>query len=122
MKYITLVNLLTADELFPKDLTPYDPVAAGRRGAVSRVSDLRGSSPQIAGHVIEWLTDRPARQALVDRLERLKTEVGHGGAARTAANYIVDTLEALPRPTLRTHFIPPVAAERPATAELEQAA
>ena len=29
VKYITLVNLLMADELFPKDLTPYDPEQPG---------------------------------------------------------------------------------------------
>ena len=30
VKYITLVNLLTTDELFPKDTTPYDPDSSER--------------------------------------------------------------------------------------------
>jgi len=123
VKYITLVNLLTGCELFPKDLSPYDPDSPlDAEVLFPEYLTYEDRSPQLARHVIGWLTDRPARQALVDRLERMKTEVGHGGAARAAANYIVDTLDALPRPTLRPHFIPPATAGRPATTVLEQAA
>lgn len=123
VKYITLVNLLTGGELFPKDLSPYDPASPLDADVLfPEYLTCEDRSPQLARHVISWLTDRPARHALVDRLERLKSEVGHGGAARTAAHYIVGTLDALPRPTLRTHFIPPAAAQQPTTAALEQAA
>ena len=58
-------------------------------------------SAQIARHVVGWLTNRQAREALVARLARLKAQVAHGGASARAAEYI---LEHLPR---ATSVIPP---------------
>jgi lipid-A-disaccharide synthase len=62
VKYITLVNLLVADELFPKDLTPYDPSQPGAECVLyPEYLTCEDKSAQIADHVIEWLV-RPARR------------------------------------------------------------
>ena len=110
VKYITLVNLLCGGDLFPEDTTPYDPDSPEADAVLfPEYLTCKDRSPQIAGHVIHWLTDASARRQLIDRLTAMKEEVGHGGAASTAAQYIVETLPkppAAPRP----HFIPPPAA------------
>jgi lipid-A-disaccharide synthase len=106
VKYITLVNLLAADELFPDDVTPFDPGQEGAdRVLFPEYLTCEDKSAQIAKHVVGWLTDRQAREALVVRLQRLKAQVGHGGASARAAEYV---LEHLPRPTHaipRPHFL-----------------
>ncbi|MGA2065283.1 MAG: hypothetical protein ABSG86_09945 [Thermoguttaceae bacterium] len=70
-KYITLVNLLSDEELFPEYLTYED------------------RSAEIAGHVIEWLRDPQQRARRVAALERLRSEVAHPGASRRAAEIIL---------------------------------
>jgi lipid-A-disaccharide synthase len=111
VKYITLVNLLTADEIFPEDVTPFDPDAPGAEQVLfPEYLTCEDKSRQLARHAIQWITQADVRQRLVQRLEKLKAEVGHGGASRRAADYILEVLRkrgaALPRP----HFIPPPAA------------
>jgi lipid-A-disaccharide synthase len=109
VKYITLVNLLATGELYPADLTPYDP---GHPDAESipfpEYLTCEDKSAQIAAHVIEWLTCPERRAAKVAQLKALKVQVAHGGASRRAAEYIVNTLRrgnaSLPRP----HFLEPV--------------
>jgi len=96
VKYITLVNLLAAEELFPEDLTPFDPGQEGAdRVLFPEYLTFEDKSAQIARHVVGWLTNRQAREALVERLARLKAQVAHGGASARAAEYL---LEHLPRP------------------------
>lgn len=90
VKYITLVNLLAAEELFPRDLTPYHPSQPdAHRVLYPEYLTWQDKSQDIAGHLIGWLQDPPRRQALVERLRRLAAEVGHGGASRRAAQYIL---------------------------------
>jgi lipid-A-disaccharide synthase len=93
VKYITLVNLLNADELFPRDLTLFDP----RQKDADRVLfpeyvTWKDRAPQIAAHLIDWLTDAKARQQRVDALAQLRAKVGHAGASSRAADYILKTL------------------------------
>jgi lipid-A-disaccharide synthase len=93
VKYITLVNLLAADELFPKDLTPYDPGQAdAHRVLFPEYLTCEDKSAQIATHLTTWLTDHAAREGLVARLAELKTLIAHGGASARAADYILRTL------------------------------
>ena len=63
VRYITLVNLLVTDDLFPKRVATYDPQRPGRRERVLMPEYLtcEDKSPQVAEHVIEWLTD-PAKR------------------------------------------------------------
>ncbi len=105
VKYITLVNLLTTDELFPKDITPFDPSQPdAERVLFPEYLTCEDKSAQVADHVIEWLSDPIKRQARVDALARLKEEVGAGGSARQAARYIMRVLTPRRQPALRPHF------------------
>ena len=93
VKYITLVNLLSADELFPADLTPFDPCQEGaQRVLFPEYLTCEDKSAQLAQHVVGWLTDPHARETLVRRLERLRAEVGQGGASARAADYVLKQL------------------------------
>ena len=105
VKYITLVNLLAADELFPKDLTPFDPSQPDADKVLfPEYLTCEDRSAQVAGHVIEWLTDPAKRQARIEALARLKAQVAGGGASQRAAEYIVRTLTSRPASVPPPHF------------------
>jgi lipid-A-disaccharide synthase len=107
VKYITLVNLLSAADPFAGDATTYDAESGDNSEVLyPEYVTCEDKSRQLAGHVVEWLTDRPARDRLVARLADLKAEVGHGGAARAAAAYILDELARRPQQTYPPHFVP----------------
>lgn len=107
VKYITLVNLLTAEELFPQDVTPYDPSQPGAEKVLfPEYLTCEDRSEQLAAHVIEWLSDERRRRERVRQLVQLKVRVGHGGASRVAADYILKALDAEPRLIPRPHFHP----------------
>lgn len=107
VKYITLVNLLTAAELFPPDVTAYDPDSeADRHVLFPEYLTCLDRSERIARHVIDWLADEPRRRRLIGELARLKVRVGHGGASRRASEYILRALGAAPPVVPRPHFLP----------------
>jgi lipid-A-disaccharide synthase len=107
VKFITLVNLLTTDDLFPKDVTPYDPSQPGsERVLFPEYLTCENRSQQMAAHVIEWLCDEQKRRRCVAELVRLKVRVGHGGASRRAADYIVRELDRPSHRIPRPHFVP----------------
>ncbi len=108
VKYITLVNLLAADELFPEDITPYDPGQADAdRVLFPEYLTCEDKSAQIAKHVVQWLTDCSAREGLVARLAQLKAAVAHGGASARAAEYVLDALGQKRAPVPPPHFLVP---------------
>ncbi len=110
VKYITLVNLLTSDELFPDDVTPYDPKQPGaERVLFPEYLTCKDRSHQVAEHVIEWLMDEDRRRRTVAELVKLKVRVGHGGASRMAADYMLKVLSGGKRPVPRPHFLPGMA-------------
>ena len=95
IKYITLVNLLATDDIFSKHVTPYDPAAPEHAGVLFPEYVSSGDmSPQIARHVIEWLTDETARETLRTRLADLQQREGQPGATERAAEYIVAQLSS----------------------------
>ncbi len=107
VKYITLVNLLSAVDPLDGDATTYDP----ERGDTPEVLypeyvTCTDKSRQVAAHAIRWLTDPVERERLVERLAALKAEVGHGGAARSAAQYILADLDRRPQPIPAPHYAP----------------
>jgi lipid-A-disaccharide synthase len=105
VKYITLVNLLTTDELYPSDVTPFDPSQPDAdRVLFPEYLTCEDKSSQIAAHVVEWLTDRAKRESRTAALAALKNRVAHGGASRRAADYILDHLTTRREPALRPHF------------------
>jgi lipid-A-disaccharide synthase len=107
VKYITLVNLLAADELFAKDLTPFDPAQEDAdRVLFPEYLTSKDKSDQLAAHVTEWLTDRDARDRRVAQLAELKSRVAQPGAADRAAEYILNELAGRRCPVPRPHFVP----------------
>src|SRR4051812_44949495 len=105
VRYITLVNLLTATDLFPKRVATYDAAdPADAHVLMPEYLTCEDKSEKVADHVIEWLTDGEKRESRVVQMRELKERVGHGGASHRAADYILHVLETLRRPALRTHF------------------
>lgn len=106
VKYITLVNLLSADGLEDEDITPYDPLQADAdRVLFPEYLTYEDKSSQIAGHIVEWLRDPAKRAARVEALAALKAEVAHGGASKRAVEYILDVLSRRPERVARPHFV-----------------
>jgi lipid-A-disaccharide synthase len=107
VKYITLVNLLATDELYPADITPYDPNSPDAYRAIfPEYLTCEDRSGQVARHIVSWLLNPGERKQLMERLRELKRRVGHGGASRVAAEYIMNTLREYKTPTPRPHFLP----------------
>ncbi len=78
--FITLVNLLAGRELYPEFLTH------------------RCEAGAIAGHVLRWLADRGAYDALCGELGELRDRVAEPGACERAAEYITGALRKGSRP------------------------
>ena len=90
VKYMTLVNLLAADELFPVDRRYYDPALPGNEQVLFPEYPTCGDkSAAVAKHAIHWLTDEPARQTLIHRLEDLRSRIAGGGASKRSAEYLL---------------------------------
>ena len=105
VRYITLVNLLTATNLFPKKVATYDPGDPGDAHVLMpEYLTCDDKSEQVANHVIEWLYQPAKRAARVAQLAALKERVGHGGASSRAADYVLSALDARRYPALRTHY------------------
>jgi lipid-A-disaccharide synthase len=104
VRYITLVNLLTTDDLFPKRVAVYDPNdPVDAKVLMPEYLTCEDKSAALAGHVIEWLSDPAKRATRVAQLGELKQRLGHGGASRQAAEYLLEVLDKRPRRALRTH-------------------
>jgi lipid-A-disaccharide synthase len=96
VRYITLVNLLTADDPFEDGRSwvydPEDPRDA--HVLMPEYLTCQDRSAQLAEHVVAWLTDDTQQQQTVRHLTELKVRVGQGGASRRASEYISQLLEA----------------------------
>jgi len=93
VRYITLVNLLTADQLHADAEHPglYQRGVAGHEHVLlPEYPTWRDKSTELAAHVIEWLTDEPARQHVIAGLAALRDRVARGGASQAAAEYILN--------------------------------
>ena len=73
-KYISLVNLLADETLFPEYLTKTD------------------SSDEIASHIIGWLKSPASRDVVVERLRKLREQVAIPGACERAAAFLLNEL------------------------------
>lgn len=105
VKYITLVNLLETEDLYPKDVTPYDPSQPDAdRVLYPEYLTCDDKSAEVAAHIVQWLTDSGKRQSLIARLERLRARVGQPGAAGRAADHILGILAQRPVRVPRPHF------------------
>ena len=114
VKYITLVNLLAAKEIFLRPAaeaansaaTSTVPRSDNDRALFPEFLTCEDKSLEIAAHIIRWLRDEEARDGLVAELAKLKARVGHGGASRMATQYILDQLARRPTSVPHPHFAP----------------
>jgi lipid-A-disaccharide synthase len=93
---MTLVNLLATDQIYADAEHPdlYDRHHPGHDDVLlPEYPTWRDRSVDLASHVVEWLTDEPARQRAIARLAELRDRIGKGGASAIAAEYIVRHLE-----------------------------
>jgi lipid-A-disaccharide synthase len=107
VRFITLVNLLNADEIFTEKRPAYDPASADAEPVLfPEYLTSWDRSQEIATHIIHWLTNPAQRQARVAELECLRARIAHGGATRVAAEYILDKLAGSRRPPPKPHYRP----------------
>ena len=77
-KYISLVNLLADEELYPE------------------FAVTRDESAGIADHISRWLDHPAERAALVEKLRELRDRVAVPGAVARAAEFLIAELSAVP--------------------------
>lgn len=77
-KYISIVNLLAGQELYPEFLS----------------HECR--APQMAEQILNWLDNRQAYESLRDELQELRARVTIPGACDRAAEYLLDRLGLIP--------------------------
>lgn len=70
-EYISLVNLLAGEAVFPEFAT------------------ARDESDAIARHVVEWLTHPAAKETAVGKLRALRDRVAHPGSCERAAEFLL---------------------------------
>lgn len=93
VRYITLVNLLTTDDLFPETPAVYDPQSPeDAHVLMPEYLTCEDRTADLAGHVVEWLTDDAKRASLESRMSDLRDRVALGGASQRAADYITAEL------------------------------
>jgi lipid-A-disaccharide synthase len=105
VRYITLVNLLAADDPFSETATEMSGEAP-QQMLFPEYLTCDDKSDEIAAHVVQWLADPAARKARIDDLARLKARVAQGGASRRAAEYILAAIEKPSAKAPRPHFMP----------------
>ena len=90
VRYITLVNLLTADDPFAdREAGIYDANDPRDQHVLMPEYLTHGDrSDTLAAHVVEWLTDDAKHAKLQSQLAALKSQVAQGGASQRAAEYI----------------------------------
>ena len=90
IRYITLVNLLTADDPFADHAAGiYDPADPRDQHVLMPEYLTYGDrTAELAEHVVCWLTNEAAYNEIQAKLSRLKAEVAQGGASERAAEYI----------------------------------
>ena len=92
-QYITLVNLLAADDIAWRTREVYDPDAAGAAPIPFPEYLTSGDrSAEMANWIVSWVTDDEAWQARVNWLVDLRSRYGHPGASERAAEYILKQL------------------------------
>ena len=103
VRYITLVNLLTAEDPFAERAAGiYHPEdARDAHVLMPEYLTCQDRSNDLAGHVVTWLTDESQYAALRRQLGELKDRVAQGGASHRAAEYITKLAEPTPGATLR---------------------
>jgi len=97
VKYISLVNLLSAQHIFRswsrRDSEPGEVI-------YPEYLTCRDRSPEIADQLLTWIENDAARGECIERLETLRDRLGSCGASQRGATYI---LRALSRKSRKAH-------------------
>lgn len=103
VRYITLVNLLTAPDPFAESEAGIYSPSDHRDEHVLMPEYLtcKDRSRDVADHVIAWLTDSTEYARNVEQLGELKEKIAHGGASQRAAEYIANLASGGGAVTLR---------------------
>ena len=100
VRYITLVNLLAAENPFADgsagNYDSQDP--QDKHVLMPEYLTCIDRSPALAGHVVAWLTDEAQHERIVKDLTILKEQVAQGGASELAAEYITQLMQASVNP------------------------
>ncbi len=94
IRYITLVNLLTAEDPFAdRSAGIYDPTdPRDQHVLMPEYLTCDDRTQDLADHVTGWLTDESLYEEIQSALSRLKSQVAQGGASQRAAEYIIDNV------------------------------
>jgi lipid-A-disaccharide synthase len=110
VKYITLVNLLSAEDPFERGFrSPFatDDSSDHRSVPFPEYLTFKDESRQLAGHIAQWLTDDVALAERQRQLAQIKRSVARPGASQRAAEYILRQLSSHATPRVpRPHFQP----------------
>ena len=92
VRYITLVNLLTTDDPFSDHSAGiYDPTdPRDQHVLMPEYLTMGDRTPDLAAHVVQWLTEPQAYASCQQALTTLKDRVAQGGASERAADYITN--------------------------------
>ncbi|NOY40604.1 MAG: lipid-A-disaccharide synthase [Planctomycetes bacterium] len=90
VRYITLVNLLTADDPFAdRSAGIYDPAdPRDQHVLMPEYLTCKDRTADLAKHLVHWLTDAEQYKRREQELVALKDQVAQGGASQRAADYI----------------------------------
>lgn len=96
-RYITLVNLLAAENRFMGRYELYDPDAPDAEAVpFPEYLTCEDRARDMAAHVVGWLTNPALDGEKRRELHALLAQIGQTGASRRAANYLVE--QVLPHP------------------------
>jgi len=104
IRYITLVNLLTADDPFSdRSAGIYDPAdPRDQHVLMPEYLTCQDRTAELAEHVTQWLTDHEKYDRREQELNALKDQVAQGGASQRAADYIIDLVQSAADNTINT--------------------
>jgi lipid-A-disaccharide synthase len=96
VRYITLVNLLTADDPFSDNSAGiYDPAdPRDQHVLMPEYLTCKDRTADLTQHIVQWLTDSEQYEQRVQQLLALKQQVAQGGASQQAADYITNLVQS----------------------------
>lgn len=93
VRYITLVNLIAAEEIRRRSWRPYDPDADTADAVMPEYLTSANPAKLVAGHLINWIQNPQKRKSTVQRLDQLAKKYGQPGASAKVADYILQELD-----------------------------
>ncbi len=93
VRYMTLVNLIASSRPFERHKGSWHPDNPDCEDIpMPEYPTHTDKSAEIAGHVIQWLSDSQRYDESVSRLTTLSERYGHPGASKRAAVFILESL------------------------------